>query len=44
MDEFYKKINKLGVKIRNIGHKNDLRNDLKNLPILKELDFELRKN
>jgi len=44
MDSFYNKINKLRVKIQNIGHKIDLKNDLKNLPILKELNFELRKN
>lgn len=44
MDNFYNKINKLRVKIQNIGHKIDLKNDLKNLPILKELNFELRKN
>ena len=44
MDNFYNKINKIRVKIQNIGHKIDLKNDLKNLPILKELNFELRKN
>ena len=44
MDSFFNKINKLRVRIKNIGHKIDLKNDLKNLPILKELNFELIKN